>query len=48
MMCPKCGNQYDIYNAVVNDDTGVWECPDCKVALNDDDSSLIQKISTLL
>ncbi len=28
MLCPKCNCQYDIYNAVVNDNTGYWECPD--------------------
>ncbi len=37
MVCPKCKNQYDIYNSVVNDDTGLWECPDCGEALNDSD-----------
>ena len=33
MLCPKCSNQYDIYNAIVNEELGCWECPDCKVEL---------------
>lgn len=40
MICPVCKNQYDIYNAVINDDTGNWECPDCKVNLIEEEESM--------
>ncbi len=36
MICPECKAQYDIYNAISINNT--WECPECKVELNDSDT----------
>lgn len=41
MICPKCSNQFDIYNAIIAEDKeneGRWICPECKVPLNDTDA----------
>lgn len=38
MICLECDQQFDIYNAIVDDHTGLWSCPDCGVALTDDDA----------
>lgn len=40
MICPECNCQFDLYNAVVNDNTGQWICPDCQVPLSEDDIAL--------
>ena len=40
MECPKCKQQFDIYNAEIceeGENEGLWICPDCKVPLNEDD-----------
>lgn len=42
MICPKCNNQFDIYNAVIAEDKEnkeEWVCPECKVHLNDSDTA---------
>lgn len=44
MVCPKCKKQYDIYNAVVNDDSGKWVCPNDGAELIDRDVKLGGKI----
>ena len=41
MICHICKNQYDIYNAVINGETGSWTCPDCNIPLSASDSSCI-------
>lgn len=49
MMCPKCSNQFDIYNAVIaegKENEGRWICPECKVPLNDSD--VTTKLDALL
>lgn len=38
MKCPICNEQYDIYNAIVDDVSGEWICPECGVILNDSDT----------
>ena len=41
MVCPQCKSQYDIYNAVVEDEgenEGLWICPDCRCPLDESDA----------
>src|SRR3990172_6053884 len=42
MVCPQCGNQYDVHNAVIivpeGCFTGSWMCPVCRISLTDTDS----------
>ena len=43
MICPKCNQQYDIYNAIVAEDgenKGKWICPECKVPLHYSDAGI--------
>lgn len=40
MTCPKCKQQFDIYNAEIceeGENEGMWVCPDCGVVLIEDD-----------
>lgn len=38
MICPKCNEQFDVYNAVLDRDSEEWMCPNCNVILNDSDA----------
>lgn len=47
MICPKCNNQYDIFNAAACEDENgktLWICPDCEVPLNDSDADPVLSI----
>ena len=38
MICPKCKNQYDVYNADKCPITDIYICPNCRVGLTEADA----------